>query len=54
MLEEIQQRAKVDDAQLQPITDFLKEYDFIDKDETENRIKLNKIVHKFLAETATT
>jgi uncharacterized protein YutD len=53
MLEEIQQRAKVDDAQLQRITDFLKEYDFIVKDETENRIKLNKIVHEFLAETAT-
>jgi uncharacterized protein YutD len=53
MLEEIQQRAKVDDAQLQRITDFLKEYDFIVKDEAEDRIKLNKIVHEFLAETAT-
>lgn len=53
MLEEIRQRAKVDDAQLQRITDFLKEYDFIVKDEAENRIKLNKIVHEFLAETAT-
>jgi uncharacterized protein YutD len=53
VLEEIRQRAKVDDAQLQRITDFLKEYDFIVKDEAENRIKLNKIVHEFLAETAT-
>jgi uncharacterized protein YutD len=53
VLEEIRQRVKVDDAQLQRITDFLKEYDFIVKDEAENRIKLNKIVHKFLVETAT-
>jgi uncharacterized protein YutD len=53
MLEEIRQRVKVDDAQLQRITDFLKEYDFIVKDEAENRIKLDKIVHEFLAETAT-
>jgi uncharacterized protein YutD len=53
MLEEIRQRVKVDDAQLQRITDFLKEYDFIVKDEAENRIKLDKIVQEFLAETAT-
>jgi uncharacterized protein YutD len=53
VLEEIRQRVKVDDAQLQRITDFLKEYDFIVKDEAENRIKLNKIVQEFLAETAT-
>ncbi|MGA9387523.1 MAG: hypothetical protein WBV70_01715 [Candidatus Bathyarchaeia archaeon] len=53
VLEEIRQRVKVDDVQLQRITDFLKEYDFIVKDEAENRIKLNKIVQEFLAETAT-
>jgi uncharacterized protein YutD len=53
VLEEIRQRVKVDDAQLQRITDFLKEYDFIVKDEAENRIKLDKIVQEFLAETAT-
>jgi uncharacterized protein YutD len=53
MLEEIRQRVKIDDAQLQRITDFLKKYDFIVKDEAENRIKLDKIVQEFLAETAT-
>jgi DNA-binding IclR family transcriptional regulator len=53
MLEDVQQQVKIDSAQLERITDFLKEYEFIEKDETEKKIKLNKMAQRFLAQTTT-
>ncbi len=53
MLEEIQQKTKVDREQIQQIIEFLKEYDFVVLDETEKKIRLNKLAQKFLTQTAT-
>ena len=53
MLEEIQQKTKVDREQIQQIVEFLKEYDFVILDETEKKIRLNKLAQKFLTQTAT-
>jgi uncharacterized protein YutD len=53
MLEEIREKLKIDDAQLRQITDFLNKYDFIVKDGAGKKVKLDRIVQEFLAETAT-
>jgi predicted transcriptional regulator len=53
MLEEIQQKTKADREQMQQIIEFLKEYDFVVLDETEKKIRLNKLAQKFLTQTAT-
>lgn len=53
MLEEIQQKARMDKNQIQRITEFLKEYNFIAMDETKKKVKLDKIVQKFFTQTAT-
>lgn len=53
MLEELQQKTKVDREQIQQIIEFLKEYDFVVLDETEKKIRLNKLAQKFLTQTAT-
>ncbi len=53
MLEEIQQKTKVDREQIQQIIEFLKEYDFVVLDETEKKIRLNKLAQKFLTQTTT-
>ena len=53
MLEDIQQKTKVDREQIQQIIEFLKEYDFVVLDETEKKIRLNKLAQKFLTQTAT-
>ena len=48
MLEEIQQRMKLDESQIRQIADFLKEYEFITIDEAKKGIKLEKSVREFL------
>ena len=53
MLEEIQQKTKVEREQIQQIIEFLKEYDFVVLDETEKKIRLNKLAQKFLTQTTT-
>ncbi|MDH5375822.1 MAG: hypothetical protein OEZ21_07780 [Candidatus Bathyarchaeota archaeon] len=53
MLEELQQKAKMDKNQIQRITEFLKEYNFIAMDETKKKVKLDKIFQKFFTQTAT-
>lgn len=45
--------AKIDESQLQPIMDFLKEYTFIMWDEAGNRVRLNKLAQEFLTQTST-
>jgi DNA-binding IclR family transcriptional regulator len=52
-LEEIHQRAKIDEAQLQRIMDFLDEYGFTVRDEAGKKVKLNRLVQEFLAQTPT-
>jgi len=53
MLEEIQQKARMDKNQIQRITEFLKEYNFIAVDEAKKKVKLDEIVQEFLTQTAT-
>jgi hypothetical protein len=48
MLEEIQQRMKLDENQIRQIADFLREYEFITIDETKKEAKLGKSVREFL------
>lgn len=52
-LEEIQQKTKITKEQTRQILQFLKEYNFITTDKTEEKIRLNKTVQKFLTQTAT-
>jgi len=52
-LKEIQQKAKLNENQIQQLIDFLKEYNFITIDEAKKKIKLDETVQKFLAETST-
>ena len=52
-LKEIQEKAKIDEAQLEWIIDFLTEYDFIVKDEEGKKVKLDKAVQEFLAQITT-
>jgi len=52
-LEEIQQKTKITKKQTKQIIQFLKEYNFITTDKTEEKIMLNKTVQKFLTQTAT-
>ena len=53
MLEEIQQKTKMDGNQIQPIIEFLKAYHFIVMDETKKKMKLDKTVQKFLTHATT-
>jgi hypothetical protein len=52
-MKEIQQKAKIDEAQLEWIMDFLTEYDFIVMDEAGKKVRLDKTVQEFLAKTTT-
>ncbi len=52
-LEDIQCQADIDDTQIMRITDFLKDYNFIVTDTTKKKIKLNRNVQRFLAQTVT-
>jgi hypothetical protein len=48
MLDEIQQRMKLDENQIRQIANFLKEYEFITVDEAKKEMKLGKSVKEFL------
>jgi DNA-binding IclR family transcriptional regulator len=48
LLEEIRQKTKLNDNQIQQITTFLKEYEFVAMDETKKEMKLEEAVKKFL------
>jgi len=52
-LDEIQERMKIGEPQLERITAFFKEYNFTVNDEEKKKIKLNKIAQEFLAQTTT-
>jgi len=52
-LQEIQQRTRVDKDQIYRITEFLKEYSFIVADDVGKKVRLDKIVQKFLTKTTT-
>ena len=52
-LEEIQKKAKIDEAKLQRIMDFLSEYDFIVRSGAGKTVRLNKLAQEFLAQTST-
>ncbi len=53
VLEEIQQKTKMDKNQIQPMIEFLKAYNFIVMDEAKKKIKLDKTVQKFLTHATT-
>lgn len=53
MMKEIQQKAKIDEAQLEWIMDFLTEYGFIVRDEAGKKVRLDRTVQEFLAKTTT-
>jgi hypothetical protein len=49
MLEEIQQKMRLNNSQIQQIAAFLKEYDFVTIDDVKKEMKLEKAVRKFLS-----
>jgi DNA-binding IclR family transcriptional regulator len=52
-LKKIQAKAKIDEAQLQQIMNFLIEYNFAVMDEKAKKVRLNRIAQEFLAQTST-
>lgn len=50
---EIRRIVEIDEAQLQPIMDFLNEYSFIVCDEAGKKVRLNKLTQEFLTARAT-
>jgi len=48
MLEEIQQKMRLNNSQIQQIVAFLKEYDFVTIDDVKKEMKLEKAVRKLL------
>ncbi len=52
-LEDIQCQADIDGTQIMRITDFLKDYNFIVADAAKKKIKINRNVQRFLAQTVT-
>jgi predicted transcriptional regulator len=52
-LKEIQQKMKINDAQVQQIVRFLKEYNFIIMDEANAAMKIEGTVQRFLAQKTT-
>lgn len=53
MLEEIRQKTRMDDNQIQSVIEFLKAYNFIVMDAAKKKMKLDETVRKFLAHTTT-
>jgi dissimilatory sulfite reductase (desulfoviridin) alpha/beta subunit len=49
MLEEIQQKMRLNNSQIQQIVAFLKEYDFVTIDDVKKEMKLEKAVRKLLS-----
>lgn len=52
-LKEIQQKMKINRSQVQQITRFLKEYNFIIEDEANKTIKIEGTVQRFLTQNTT-
>lgn len=53
LIEEIQQKAMMDKDQIHRIIEFLEKYGFVLRDETKNKLKLERMVQKFLTHTTT-
>ncbi|MDH5755013.1 MAG: hypothetical protein OEY95_07435 [Candidatus Bathyarchaeota archaeon] len=53
MLEEIRQKTRMDDNQMQSVIEFLKAYNFIVMDAAKKKMKLDETVQKFLTHTTT-
>jgi len=49
----IRRKMKLNQDQIQQIALFLEEYDFVAFDETQNKIRIEEAVRKFLAKEAT-
>lgn len=52
MLEEVQQKTRLNENLTRQVIAFLKEYELIATDKTDNRVKLRKVVRAFLARSA--
>jgi DNA-binding IclR family transcriptional regulator len=53
LLAEIKKRMKLTDDQVKQIADFLREYDFVEINDADKKIKIGEDVLKFLSQTAT-
>jgi DNA-binding IclR family transcriptional regulator len=52
MLEDVQQKARLNESMTRQVIAFLKEYELIATDKTDSRVKLRKVVRGFLARSA--
>jgi transcription initiation factor IIE alpha subunit len=52
-MEEIRETMKLNEAQIQQIITFLREYKFIIIDKTERKVKLDETIRQFLKQTTT-
>jgi hypothetical protein len=53
LLAEIRKKMKLTDDQVKQIADFLREYDFVEINDADKKIKIGEDVLKFLSQTAT-
>lgn len=51
-LAEIRERSKIDQKEVKPIVDFLKDYDIVIDDKQNRKIRLREMAQKLLAEKA--
>ena len=52
MLEDVQQKAQLNENLTRQVIAFLKEYELVATDKADNRVKLRKIARSFLARSA--
>ena len=53
LLTEVKKKMKLTDDQVKQIADFLREYDFVEINDADKKIKIGEDVLKFLSQTAT-
>jgi hypothetical protein len=53
LLDEVKKKMKLTDDQVKQIADFLREYDFVEINDADKKIKIGEDVLKFLSQTAT-
>jgi DNA-binding IclR family transcriptional regulator len=49
MLHDVQQKAQLNENLTRQVIAFLKEYELVSTDKTDNRVKLRKVARRFLA-----
>jgi DNA-binding IclR family transcriptional regulator len=52
-IKELQQQAEIDEHQVEEVTKFLNEFDFVKVDSANKKVRISKSYQKLLAQTST-